>query len=177
MNPPFARIGGKFYLRKTIMKYIPNDYTTYIEPFVGGGSVFFLLKHNNNVKEVINDLDEDLFKVYNALKLEGDIINLQFNRDVDKDYFNLIKNKNDALGLLERYKHSYFGSGKSYDRSKRESKTDFSVYKPRLEKTIILNKDFKEIVNEYDSEDSFFYLDPPYSKTINKKVIIIKIIQ
>jgi DNA adenine methylase len=175
MKPFIGRIGGKFFLRKTIIKYIPNNYTTYIEPFVGAGSIFFYLKHNDNIKEVINDLDEDLIRVYNALKLEGDIINLKFNRDINVDYFNSIKNKNDELSLLEKYKHSYFSTGKCYSKSKnslnqeRKSKTDFSIYKPRLQNTIILNKDFKEVVIEYDSENSFFYLDPPYSKTLNIK--------
>ncbi len=39
-------------------------------------------------------------------------------------------------------------------------KTDF---KDRLNDVIIENKDWKNIVKKYDSKDTFFYLDPPYS--------------
>ena len=36
-----------------------------------------------------------------------------------------------------------------------------------MEKTIILCKDFREIVEEYDSEDTLFYFDPPYESSNN----------
>lgn len=32
----------------------------------------------------------------------------------------------------------------------------------RLSNVVILNKDFREVISEYDSCDTFFYLDPPY---------------
>ena len=45
INSPFRWAGGKFYARKIIEKYIPK-HDFYVEPFLGGGSVFF---HKNKV--------------------------------------------------------------------------------------------------------------------------------
>ena len=38
-----------------------------------------------------------------------------------------------------------------------------------LKHTIILNKDYKEVIKKYDSPQSFFYLDPPYSMSEDYK--------
>jgi hypothetical protein len=40
---PYGRLGGKSRLKKTLIKYFPSNYEsmTYIEPFFGGGSLFF----------------------------------------------------------------------------------------------------------------------------------------
>jgi DNA adenine methylase len=45
-------------------------------------------------------------------------------------------------------------------------KKDLKNYQYKLLKASILNKDFREVIKEYDAEDSFFYLDPPYSKNL-----------
>ena len=52
LQPIFSRVGGKTKLSKRIIEMMP-EHETYIEPFVGGGSIFFrkpLVKNN-----VIND--------------------------------------------------------------------------------------------------------------------------
>jgi DNA adenine methylase len=45
-------------------------------------------------------------------------------------------------------------------------KKDLKNYQYKLLKANIINKDFREVIKEYDAEDSFFYLDPPYSKNL-----------
>jgi len=35
-------------------------------------------------------------------------------------------------------------------------------YKKRMENTIIENKDYREIIKKYDSEDTLYYIDPMY---------------
>lgn len=47
--------GGKAYLAKTIIEKFPS-HTHYVEPYFGGGAVFFE-KRYDNVSEVINDID------------------------------------------------------------------------------------------------------------------------
>ena len=34
--------------------------------------------------------------------------------------------------------------------------------KDRLQGVKLVNKDWKEVIKEFDSKDAFFYLDPPY---------------
>ena len=49
-----GRTGGKSKLKEKIRRMIPK-HTTYIEPFVGGGSVFFSAPADPNIKDIIND--------------------------------------------------------------------------------------------------------------------------
>jgi len=57
INSPFRYAGGKFYARKLILTHIPI-HTSYIEPFAGGGSIFFAKKKVQ--QNQLNDLDENL---------------------------------------------------------------------------------------------------------------------
>ena len=43
-------------------------------------------------------------------------------------------------------------------------KKDFALYKYKFDNTIILNKDYKDVIKTYDIEEALIYLDPPYSK-------------
>jgi DNA adenine methylase len=68
MKPFLKWAGGKRQLLKSIIPLIeehlgPNS--TYYEPFLGGGAVFFTLAHR---KANINDLNEDLINCYNVIK-------------------------------------------------------------------------------------------------------------
>lgn len=44
MNPMIKYRGGKSKELPQFEKYIPTDYDTYFEPFIGGGAVFFHLQ-------------------------------------------------------------------------------------------------------------------------------------
>ena len=57
--------GNKTKHLKKILKYIPDDYNTYIEPFIGSGSLFLYLEPE---KWIINDLNTDLINIWNYVK-------------------------------------------------------------------------------------------------------------
>jgi len=67
---PFIKwAGGKSKIINDIKKSLPNDFDgkkiTYIEPFLGGGSVFFGLSQIYNFKRIIlNDINDDLINTY-----------------------------------------------------------------------------------------------------------------
>lgn len=65
INSPFRYAGGKFYARKLILNHIPH-HTHYIEPFAGGGSIFFA-KEKSEFSQ-LNDIDGELVNVYDAIK-------------------------------------------------------------------------------------------------------------
>lgn len=157
MKPPFGRMGGKSLSYKKIIQYFPKHYNTYIEPFVGAGSVFFN-KPNNDSINVLNDLDENIYKVFCLLR-EKDI-NDEINRNITENYFNTIKHSQEPIHVLERYKTSYYCKGNHY--TKKNIKVNFKKYFDKLRDCIIHNSDFREIIKKYDSLNSFFYLDPPY---------------
>lgn len=72
---PFVKwAGGKAQLLSDIERVLPTDFRdrkiTYVEPFVGGGSVmFWLLQHYPNIQRaIINDVNERLINVYRVIK-------------------------------------------------------------------------------------------------------------
>ncbi len=174
MKQPVGRIGGKYRIANQLIEMFPTDHNTYVEPFVGGGAVFYRQKSKN---EVINDLDKDMYLIHNGLKENGNEVNDKFRRHLTKDEFYDNKKKpNDFLSILERYKFSFYANGRSYvyrsscGVGRREGcHTDFSLYQDRLKDVIVRNQDYKSIIDEFDSPDTFFYMDPPYEGS-NKTV-------
>ena len=76
--------GGKTSELEVIEEYLPKRINNYIEPFVGGGAVYFYL---NNSSNFINDKSEELMLLYNYVKTsnktffeELDIIINNWNR-------------------------------------------------------------------------------------------------
>ena len=60
LNPIVKWSGGKKDEIKMFKHLIPDNINTYLEPFVGGGAVFF---HLNPAKSVISDLHKEFFKL------------------------------------------------------------------------------------------------------------------
>ena len=63
---PFVKwVGGKRQLLPQLMKYLPEHYGTYYEPFAGGSALLFQLHPKN---AVINDADTELMNAYQQVK-------------------------------------------------------------------------------------------------------------
>jgi DNA adenine methylase len=177
---PYGRLGGKSRLKKTIIKYFPLNYTnmTYIEPFFGGGSLFFHKLPSK--KEIINDLDKNIYILMEGFKkYDGYKISDSINDEYTKDKFLKIKEFKPStayekfIQLLVLNKTSFFSDLKVFGKTfgnKIKIRTNYEdKYNTRLKDTIILNKDYKEVIKKYDSPNSFFYLDPPYSMSKDNK--------
>lgn len=164
MKPPFGRLGGKRLLALRIIEMFPDNYDTFVEPFLGAGNIFFRLKPHPDIKEVINDKDNDVIKIMKLLKDRGDWVDNNIEKKISRKHFDKIKNKNDALSTLEKFKMSFFSNARTFNPTKEGKliKTDFSKYKDRLKNTVILNQNFATVIKKYDSPNTFFYLDPPY---------------
>lgn len=57
--------GGKETELPIIMKYIPENFERYIEPFVGGGAVYFHINFRNSI---INDKSSELILLYKMIQ-------------------------------------------------------------------------------------------------------------
>ena len=63
---PFLKwAGGKTQLVNDIIKLAPPKFNKYIEPFIGGGAIYFNINHP---KSIISDLNEDLIITYKQVK-------------------------------------------------------------------------------------------------------------
>ena len=64
IRSPFFYVGDKYRILNQILPYFPTQINTYVEPFVGGGSVFLNV---NAQKFVLNDIDKNMIKLHNYL--------------------------------------------------------------------------------------------------------------
>ena len=145
------------------------EHSTYVEPFIGGGSIF--LRHPMSKKEVINDLDKGIFAIRRGMKLYGDKVK-DFKFRGSKKLFDeqLALNTRNPIKLLYKHlylsKYSFSGNRSNYAAKRGSAKNllkNAEDYKERLKRVTILNNDWKDVVKKYDSPQTFFYLDPPYT--------------
>ena len=108
--------GGKSRLIPEIDKRIPENinekYDTYVEPFVGGGSVFFHIIENYNFTNIyLNDKNSDLINLYLAIKEKPkeifdkieklDLKYLSFDAEKKKEMFYLMRKNYNRMKLKE----------------------------------------------------------------------------
>jgi DNA adenine methylase len=172
----FSRQGGKYRQRKIILEHFPPTYAydTYVEPFLGGGSIAM---EAPRVKTMIaGDTDPAVISTFKDFKKAGHLIkNMDFTPD--KDTFEKLKASNPTTPAARLYKelylsfHSYAGNKRHF--SKRNStgdrlKSNIDKYMQQLAPYTILKRDYSDLIKKYDSPTTFFYLDPPYYGTDTK---------
>ena len=169
----FPRVGGKSRLAKKLVKMIP-EHDIYVEPFIGGGSVFFRKKPA--LTEVINDKDKLVYYLYRDMKSTGHRVKEMNFRCSRKIYDQAKRSKAETpFQRLHKNliltKHSYSGIATHYMGPKscaegkgtaRNIKSSGWRYQERLKDVIIRNQDWKTVTRKYDSPHTFFYFDPPY---------------
>ena len=179
MKPLYKWSGGKRNEIKLFKDFYPDNFSTYVEPFFGAGAVFFDLNFDRNV---INDIHPESINFLNEIKLgngkEIHSLMSKFNNDEETYYFvrdKFVPSNNTEKAFVFFYLRKtcfrgmlrYNSSGKfniPFGRYKGFSYDELldEEYHEILSKTEIYNKDYKEIFETYNSEDNFFFLDPPY---------------
>ncbi|NLM11756.1 MAG: DNA adenine methylase [Clostridiaceae bacterium] len=184
--PVLKWVGGKRQLLKDIKKHIPSQYSTYYEPFLGGGAVLFALQPN---RAVVNDISEELINVYTVIRdnIEELIEDLKKHKneacyfyeirelDRDKKKYSQLSNVKKASRIIYLNKTCYNGLFRVNQQG--EFNSPFGRYKnPNIvnEETLravsnYFNKakitfkcqDFEEAVKGI-RKGSFVYFDPPY---------------
>ena len=184
--PVLKWVGGKRQLIPTFLDLIPEKFSSYCEPFLGGGALFFELQPK---KAYVNDINEDLILVYKVIrddveKLISELANFKNDaesfysvRDWDRD-----KEKYDSLSDVERAARIIFLNKTCYNGLYRvnnagEFNSPFGSYRnPNIINAPVLiavNKylnsaqiqltsvDYAEVLAEIPKK-TFVYLDPPY---------------
>ena len=188
---PFVKwAGGKRQILDKLKKYIPDEYNTYYEPFIGGGALLFELSPKD---AVINDSNKELMNVYQVLCNEEKFKKMckalnshetnhseeyyyeQRNKDRNKNMFNKLSDYTTAGRTIYLNKECFNGLYRV------NSKGEFNVPFGKKEKintyegnnliTVsnyltmnnikLLNVDFEEAVKTAKKGD-FVYFDPPY---------------
>ncbi len=176
-NSVIGWVGGKKALREKIIGYFPDDVKMYVEVFGGAGWVLFgREKHAKD--EVYNDFNSDLVNLFRCIKhhsceLKKELEYTLQSRE-DFTYYTYLK-KLDGLTDIQRaslffslIKFSFGSKGAHFatrGRSLESGVLKFEDITKRLNKVVIENKDFGEIIRLYDRKTTLFYLDPPYYGT------------
>ena len=102
---PFVKwAGGKRQIIDKLLQYVPDEFNTYYEPFVGGGALLFELSPK---KAVINDSNKELMNVYNVLcdedkfKKMCSVLN-NYETNHSEEFFYEIRNKDKNKSLFNR---------------------------------------------------------------------------
>jgi DNA adenine methylase len=168
LPPILGWVGGKTKLAGKIISMMP-EHKVYVEPFLGGGSVFFR-KPLADVS-VINDLDKNLINFYKGVR-NGNCEELRAckipkNRT---EFDNAVENKGKDLCSYLGINKVAWGANmrrecyvnRKTPRKEIKLKLNCDRYKDKLKQAKILNKDYRDAVKEYDSKDTLVYMDPPY---------------
>ena len=107
MNPILKYRGGKSREIIKFEQYIPHNFDTYIEPFFGGGAVYFHLEPQS---AIINDINEKLISFYLNVRNDFDIMRVQLDylqsiyeanqrrfRELKGDTSERVENRNEEL--------------------------------------------------------------------------------
>jgi len=182
---PFLKwVGGKRQLFAEITKRLPKSFSNYIEPFVGGGAVFFGLIDRFE-RAVLADNNLELVITYQVIKKEPEaLINLlrQHSKNHSKENYYKVRKQEpkDPLKMAARFlylnKTCFNGlyrvnkSGKfnapigSYKNPNIVQEHNIRTCNIALRKAHIVRGDF-EIVRGFVRRGDFVYLDPPYHPT------------
>lgn len=186
ISPVVKWVGGKRQLLGSIAPLIPRSYTTYCEPFFGGGAVLFSLQPKS---AIINDANEDLICLYRTIRdnVEPLIESLQQHENTSDHYYEVRALDRDkeayaSMSDVERSSRLIFLNKTCYNglfrvNSSGEFNTPFGSYKnPNIVNAAtlravsnyfnknniqILSGDFADALARLP-EKSFVYLDPPY---------------
>lgn len=181
IKTPISYYGGKQNLVTTILPLMPK-HTTYIEPFVGGGAIFWSKKPSE--VEIINDYNRELINFYECV--QNEFVELEkmvrislHSRSIHADATVIYNNPHMfdklkrawAVWVLAAQSFSSMLDGTwGYDKlkgttsqkiaNKREGFTeDLAI---RIQNVQIENTDALRIIESRDYKDAFTYCDPPY---------------
>jgi DNA adenine methylase len=177
---PFLKwAGGKTQIIDSLLRYSPATFNKYIEPFVGGGALFF---HLTPLRAIISDLNEELIITYQEVRNNvHEIISiLETYKNEEYFYYKIRKLNPASLTRQERaarviYLNKTCFNGLFRVNRKGEFNVPFGKGKgPFLDKgtlinvseylscTEILHSDYKVILKKAASKGDFIFLDPPY---------------
>lgn len=179
-RPVLKWAGGKSQLLVNLLPKIPKKYGRYIEPFFGGGSLFFAVRPT---EAIIADSNPELINMYKTLAANGDAVIdcLKKHQNTEEAFYKIRAQDwtelppEKAAARMIYLNHTCY-NGLFRVNQKGQFNVPFGRYKnPRildeanlraasdlLRKAVILCADYKEVLNEYAHSNDFVFLDPPY---------------
>ena len=184
--PILKWVGGKRQLIETYSPLLPKKYSSYCEPFIGGGALLF---HLQPKKAYVNDINRDLIRVYTVIKNNVEELIQELSeyknekgffysvRDWDRDkyLYSSLSETQKAARIIYLNRTCYNGLYRVNNAG--EFNSPFGFYRnPNIVNEPVLralnayfNKndiifsslDYSEVLRDM-KKGTFIYLDPPY---------------
>lgn len=162
------------------------EHKTYVEVFGGAGHILF--KKDMSEVEIYNDINSDLVNFFRVIRDEPKAEKLKiklelspYSREEFYDCSRTFENETDEIERVRKWyvslMQSFSGKFGSWCHTKGKSRRNMAMpvsrYLGNIEENLpsavgrlqtvqIENLDFRKLLDKYDSEDTLFYLDPPY---------------
>jgi DNA adenine methylase len=183
MTTPISYYGGKQNMIQHLLPLIP-EHKQYVEPFIGGASMFFAKKPSEC--EVINDYDLRVTNFWDCLQNDFEALQhkirstlhseIEHHRAKDILKAGFKDNRLDFAWAFWVQTNMSFGkkifAGFAFSNGSTEvdlclnKKIHFTheLYQ-RMNKVQIFNRDAIDLIKLKDGKDTFFYFDPPYAES------------
>lgn len=180
LQKPFLKwAGGKTQMIPDLLKFAPAKFNKYLEPFIGGGALYFNINHP---RSIISDLNEELVITYKQVKENVfEVITVLDSYINSEEFYYKIRSVTPAsLSDSERAARLIYLNKTCFNGLFRVNKKgDFNVpYGKRsgpflnkqnligaseyMQDTEIYHLDYKETLKKYAKKGDFVFLDPPY---------------
>jgi len=185
---PFLKwVGGKAQLLTQFDRYFPQKIERYVEPFIGGGAVFFHLKARfPKIKAFLRDDNAELINCYKAVRDDVEELIRRLDEHVrqfqtgGKEYYYSVRSRHQLTDPLERAARMIFlnktcfnglwrvnARGEfnvpigSYKRVSLYDRNNLLAASDALRGVDLGVTDFRKTIAATGPED-FVYVDPPY---------------
>lgn len=188
LHSPILWFGGKGKLKHQLLPLIPH-HQLYVEVF--GGAASLLFAKPRSPREIYNDVDPDLINFFEVLRdpdkfarFHRPALATPFSRELYNEYRKTYAHQRDPVMRAYQWfvaSRQSFGSlqGNSWGGvskvTKRAGMTWWKLlhrlpqHHERLADVQIDNADWSDVLDRYDSPDTFFYLDPPYVSSTRRR--------
>lgn len=179
-KPILKWAGGKTQMLSDLLPKVPSSYGRYIEPFLGGGALFFAVQPEN---AVIADSNPELINMYRQVadQVDSVIEYLEQYKNSKEMFYSVRSQRWEVLPKSEAAARTIFLNKTCFNGLYRVNKKgEFNVpygkyVNPRicdrdalhaasaaLKKAEILCGDYFVVLEHYAKEGDFIFLDPPY---------------
>ena len=179
-KPILKWAGGKTQMLDVLIPLMPNQYCNYIEPFFGGGALFFAIQPQ---QAIISDTNPELINLYRVVSSQVEQLILELDKYYnDQDFFYEIRAlKFENLDNVQAAARTIFLNKTCFNGLQRVNKkgefnTPFGKYKnPNINDSInllrvsdilknkeIIQADYFDVLEKYAKKNDFIFLDPPY---------------
>ena len=171
--------GGKNWFVRYQNHRLPNQYNRYIDPFLGGGSVFFYMEPE---LAILSDINNELITTYKAIQLDWRKLNTKLqihSRNHSDEYYYTVRakhpreitsiaarmiylNRTCFNGIYRVNRQGTFNVPRGSKNTVFTGQEEFEQRSLILQNAVLRSCDFEETIDEA-RENDFLFCDPPYA--------------